>query len=107
MEKNTNIFDIEKAKRLSKKDNKLSIELKVLKINEEVGELTQAALAYVKAPNCSSSKRNRSDKTNREEVLEEGCDVINSTMNLLFNVFTDKEIAEMFNKKLQKWAGKI
>ena len=102
------IFDIATVKRLTKKDSKNPIERKVIKINEELGEFNQAILGYIQASNASGSVSRLEGDEKRALVLEEGCDVLNSTLNVLFSEgFSDDEIRNMFNKKLTKWESKL
>lgn len=102
------LFNIKKVKELTIKDSKNSLERKLMKIGEECGELNQAALAYVGASNASRGSTGFSDRELRLNLLEEACDVLNSTMNVIFNEkFTDAEIRNMFDRKLSKWESKL
>ena len=81
----------------------------VLKIQEEVGELSQAFLAFEKSPTMSKSAET---KNPLDDVLEETCDCINSSINLmnkLIQAYPEKEIyvKNLFNLKLDKWEEKL
>jgi len=77
----------------------------VLKIQEEVGELSQAFLAFEKSPTMSKSAET---KNPLDDVLEETCDCINSSINLI-QAYPEKEIyvKNLFNLKLDKWEEKL
>lgn len=71
-----------------------------LKLGEEAGELAQAILIYTRDP--SSSYRS----VGKEKLLEEAVDSIMVAFSVLHHKginYTDKEIIDMFNKKLDKW----
>lgn len=82
----------------------ISYERNMMKLTEEVGELSQALLAYLGSTTASAS----ASGTTREHVLEECCDVINNAMNILNRLGVSNEEAKaMFDRKLSKWEAKL
>lgn len=78
----------------------ISTELRLLKLIEEVGELSAAYLAEIQAPNRSSSAE--------ANTLEEGTDVLVNILDVLYSLgHTDASINNMINLKTRKWARKI
>jgi len=101
-----NYIDDKWIEQLSKNDLHLPLYQKVIKLQEEVGELAQAYLAHVDSPNKSKSV----DGT-ISDVIEELCDVINVSMDIInWITFEDEELQIltkiMFAKKLKKWEDK-
>jgi len=76
---------------------------KVLKLQEETGELAQAFLAYEGARNVSKSAT-----ATEGAVLEECCDVINTAMSIIEDLgVSSEEVRAMFDRKLDKWEAKL
>jgi len=73
-----NFIDTERVERLSKDEKDISPALKTIKLQEEVGELSQAMLKYLNYPNASQSALGT-----KESVLEELMDVLNVTLDLI------------------------
>lgn len=99
-----NFIDYELLERLSESDESIDVAMKLIKLQEEVGELAQAFLAHSKCNNSSKSAKSKNTKLN---ILEESCDVLNVTIDIINAYkFTDKESKKMFDKKLNKWKSK-
>jgi NTP pyrophosphatase (non-canonical NTP hydrolase) len=89
---------MKRTEELTKRDQKSLIE-KALKTAEEVGELSQAVL--VGAGSHGTQYRNPEEYN----VLEEAVDVALCGLAAAFEAgFTTKEIEEMSQHKLDKWA---
>lgn len=99
-----NFIDYEFLEKLSGYDKDVNLPYKLIKVQEEVGELAQAFLAHSKSKNTSKSALSENTRLN---ILEESCDVINVVIDIInaFN-FSDEETKEMFSKKLKKWENK-
>lgn len=101
-------IDFNKLEELSKKDSGVPLYQKVIKLQEEAGELAQAFLAYDGAGNAS-----KSGERAITGMIEEACDVTNVIMDIINCIETDypdyapEIIREMFTKKLAKWESKI
>lgn len=98
-----NFIDFEKIEKLTEQDKDISNEFRIIKLQEEVGELSAAFLKYKKISNSSASSNG-----SREHLLEELCDVLNVTLDLVNAFeFDDEESKIMFDKKLLKWEKKV
>lgn len=100
-----NFIDWNKITDLSQgnEDIEISLEQKIVKLFEEGGELAQAALHYAGSKNVSASAGGT-----RDDVLEEACDVLNVTLDIIISLgFTHDEAEAMFSKKLSKWQSKV
>lgn len=100
-----NFIDFKRVERLSagNTDIEVSLEQKIIKLFEEGGELSQATLKYIGAKNVSASAGQTKD-----HVLEECCDVLNVTLDIINALgFTTEEARTMFDKKLDKWESKV
>ncbi|GKS15004.1 hypothetical protein YDYSY3_60040 [Paenibacillus chitinolyticus] len=92
---------LKEIKLLSEKESK-TLEQMALKLSEEVGETSQAVLSYIKA---SGSKYKQ---LGIEDVKEECIDVILVALAMFYKLSeNDKELHELFSKKLDKWGSKI
>jgi len=99
-----NYVNYTRIEELSKADAHVELQLKVMKLFEEGGELSQAMLKYLKSPNVSASA-NVSDV--RALVLEESMDCMNVLVDIINTMgFSDEECKLMFEKKLDKWEAK-
>ena len=91
---------------LSVGDNQVPINQKVIKLGEEAGELSQAFLKMDKAKNVSATAGDAV-----EGVLEEACDVLNVTIDII-NALTkdspelEEYVRTTFERKLDKWENK-
>ena len=92
---------IESIFTLSPQDRK-DLTQKTLKLGEEYGELAQAVLSSEGVFGCGYKNMTR------EEVLEEGVDVIMVAFSVLEKAgFTQKQVQNMLEKKLIKWWKKM
>lgn len=100
-----NFIDFERVERLSQgnTDIQVTLEQKVMKLFEEGGELSQAMLKHVGGKNVSASAG-----ATKEHVLEEACDILNVTIDIINAMgFSTEECKAMFDKKLDKWESKV
>jgi len=98
-----NWIDTERIEKLSEMDKKVPLHNKVIKLQEETGELAQAYLKYSKSSNVSASASG-----SKTDVLEEACDVINVAIDIINNLgLTNEEKEKMFSSKLDKWERKM
>jgi len=85
---------------LTERDRDVPLANKMLKLQEEVGEASQALLAVLGSANVS-------DSGDKNKLLEELCDVMNVTMDMINFLNPDeKELKELFWNKLKKWKDK-
>ena len=91
----------------------VSLHHRLIKLGEEFGELSQAYLGY---DNCGNASKTISIITDKEQLvlklLEECCDVINCSCDLLNSVASKEDISHatvkaMFDSKLDKWGTKV
>ena len=100
---NKDYIDFNKLGNLSEIDNGVEMSSKVIKLSEEVGELSQAFLKYIGSKNVSAS----AGENTKENMLEETLDSIIVAMDIVNALgFEDIEVKNMFNKKLSKWDAK-
>jgi NTP pyrophosphatase (non-canonical NTP hydrolase) len=98
-----NYINWEKVELLSQIDAGVSIDDKAHKLGEEYGEFLQALLKYKGANNVSAS----ANGYEKEHLLEELCDTMNVALDIVNSLgFSQKEVEEMFEKKLNKWKTK-
>jgi len=99
-----NFINYEEVERIGVYNKSLPMANRVIKLSEETGELSQACLRFINSKNVSKS----AGMNAREEMLEEACDVVNVAIDIINNLgFTDKEVADMFTKKMKKWEDKF
>lgn len=101
-------INIKRVHELSLKDRDVPLSHKVIKLGEESGELAQAFLSFDGSKNSSHSVNAHMKTLN---VLEEACDCINVTMDIINSVVgDDPELAQavvaLFDAKLDKWESK-
>lgn len=83
---------------LSKQDTK-TLSQKALKTSQEVGDLARVVLAFDNAPGA------RGQFVERERILEEAIDTVLCSLSLAYDLdFTDQEVEEMMERKIDKWA---
>ena len=105
-------IDIKRVHELSLNDRDVPLAHKLIKLGEESGELAQAFLAYDNSKNKSGSVAGCVNEHMRIlNVLEEACDTINVTMDIINAVVGDDQELEMavvvmFDNKLDKWGSK-
>ena len=105
-------IDYEKLERLSEADKNIPLYKKIIKLQEEAGEVAQEFLAWddkIKGIKTNSSK---SASGTVEAVIEEVCDVQNVAIDILNalemqNPELSEYIAKRFQEKLDKWESKI
>lgn len=92
---------------LSKQDKK-TMQEKVMKITEELGELAEAVLSYTGSHGCVYKGKTKLD------IIEEIGDVVTVALSLLSVVYNDdlsedayKGVEECWLRKLWKWENKI
>ena len=101
---------IRRIHKLSKADIALNMPLyqKVMKVQEEAGEVAQAFLEYDNANNVSASAKTEDKEL---ELLSECCDVINCAMDVVNHITHNrkdlqKKMVELSSAKLDKWENK-
>jgi len=92
-------------------DKEVPMENKLLKVLEEAGELAAIWLAYINSDNMSKSSFKQLQK-GKDQIMEEALDVLLVVTDIILNLkqelhMSDDEIATIFNKKIEKWAGKV
>lgn len=92
---------------LSKEDKK-TLQQKVMKLTEELGELAEAVLSNTEAHGCSYKGKTKLD------IIEEIGDVVTVALSLLSLVYDNKlskdaleGVEECWLRKLKKWERKI
>lgn len=76
---------------------------RTLKLNEEVGELAAAVLAYT-----GYKVTDFTDDQIEDNILEEGCDILIVLLSILTSRgFTLQQIKQKANLKLDKWKAKM
>jgi NTP pyrophosphatase (non-canonical NTP hydrolase) len=97
-------FDELRLKSLSNADKDVPLYQKIIKLQEEIGEVAQEFLAFDGAKNASKSAKG-------DKLLEEVIDVLIVAKDII-NAMADKsstpvdEIVELCNTKLDKWYNK-
>ena len=80
----------------------MTVDQQIMKIMEELGELSEARLISVGLKDSDDS-----DEYKIEHVLEEGCDVVLMSISILVACgFTKDQVSGMIHKKLDKWRAK-
>ncbi len=107
-----NFIDYEKLQRLSEADKGVPLYKKIIKLQEEVGEVAQEFLAYDDKQNGIKTNSSKSAEGTIEAVIEEVCDATNVCIDLLNAIeMKHPELAEYiekrFQEKLDKWESKI
>lgn len=99
-------INFEKIEKLTAYDYDIPVSDKMIKLQEEVGEAAQAYLGWKGAKNASASASG-----DIMELVEEICDTINVSINILNHLETQynvpsEDIKKMFQSKLDKWESK-
>lgn len=107
-----NFIDYEKLERLSLADKSVPLYKKIIKLQEECGEVAQEFLAYDDKQNGIKTNSSKSAQGTIEAVIEEVCDATNICIDILNFIeikYPDKSeyIAKRFQEKLDKWESKI
>lgn len=105
-----NYLHLKRVHKLSKGDMKLGIPLyqKMIKIQEELGEASQAFLEYDEGKNVSASA---STDDKELALLEELYDTMNCTMDAINHIThkrkdLQKKMVDLCDSKLDKWERK-
>lgn len=107
-----NFIDFEKLEKLSQADINVPFYKKVIKLQEEAGEVAQEFLAYDDKLNGIRTNSSKSAEGTLESIIEETCDVTNVAIDIL-NYIAIKHPEQMeyikkrFQEKLDKWESKI
>ena len=107
-----NFIDYEKLERLSLADKSVPLYKKIIKLQEECGEVAQEFLAWDDKQNGIKTNSSKSAQGTIEAVIEEVCDATNICIDILnFIEMQNPElsvyIAKRFQEKLDKWESKI
>jgi NTP pyrophosphatase (non-canonical NTP hydrolase) len=108
-------LNLELLKQLSANDMHVPLYKKIIKLQEEAGEVAQEFLAYDDKKNGIRTNSSKSAKGTLESIIEETCDAVNVAIDILNWAEQQKEykdnlgenfIEEMFERKLRKWESK-
>ena len=107
-----NFIDYEKLERLSEADKNVPLYKKIIKLQEEVGEVAQEFLAWDDKQNGVKTNSSKSAQGTIEAVIEEVCDATNICIDILNYIEIKKPelseyIVKRFQEKLDKWESKI
>lgn len=105
-------IDYEKLERLSEADKNVPLYKKIIKLQEETGEVAQEFLALDDRINGVRTNSSKSATGTIEAVIEEVCDTINVAIDILNTLEMQNPelsgyIANRFQEKLDKWESKI
>lgn len=107
----TKNMDFELLSKLSELDKDVKLYAKIMKLQEEAGEVSQEFLKFENHNNASKSATG-----DIKTLIEETCDVINVSVDILISLSRLPEFKELndenfisteFNRKLRKWESKI
>ena len=105
-------IDYNKLQKLSLADKDVPLYKKIIKLQEESGEVAQEFLAWDDKQNGIKTNSSKSAEGTIEAVIEETCDVVNVAIDIL-NALEIKYpelsgyISKRFQEKLDKWESKI
>ena len=107
-----NFIDYDKLEKLSQADKDVPFYKKIIKLQEEAGEVAQEFLAWDDKQNGIKTNSSKSAEGTIEAVIEETCDTINVAIDILnFIELKHPELSEYistrFQQKLDKWESKI
>lgn len=107
-----NFIDYEKLEKLSIADKEVPFYKKIIKLQEEAGEVAQEFLAWDDKQNGIKTNSSKSAEGTIEAIIEEVCDTTNICIDILnFIEMKYPEHAEYivkrFQQKLDKWESKI
>lgn len=104
-------IDYEKLERLSEADKNVPLYKKIIKLQEEAGEVAQEFLALDDRISGVRTNSSKSASGTIEAVIEEVCDTINVAIDILNTLEQDglyrSYIKKRFQEKLDKWESKI
>lgn len=107
-----NFIDYEKLEKLSIADKEVPFYKKIIKLQEEAGEVAQEFLAWDDKQNGIKTNSSKSAEGTIEAIIEEVCDTTNICIDIL-NFIEMKHpelssyIEKRFQEKLDKWESKI
>jgi len=92
--------------------NQVDLVNKILKTQEELGELSQCILKLINSKNVSASKVNSDNKQTQREALEEALDTLLCILDIINHLqqqsnLSDEEVQQILDKKITKWAKKL
>jgi len=95
-----------------KEDSDNPLHYKLLKLSEEVGELSSLWLAYKACSNRSKSSLDQLQSKGGFAIMEEALDVLLVILDIIVNLkkelgISDEEIIKIFNSKTDKWLRKL
>lgn len=107
-----NFIDYKKLQKLSEADKNVPLYKKIIKLQEECGEVAQEFLAWDDKQNGIKTNSSKSAQGTIDAVIEEVCDATNICIDILNFIemkYPDKSeyIAKRFQEKLDKWESKI
>ena len=107
-----NFIDYEKLERLSEADKDVPLYKKIIKLQEECGEVAQEFLAWDDKQNGIKTNSSKSAQGTIEAVIEEVCDATNVCIDILNAIemkYPERAeyITRIFQEKLDKWESKI
>lgn len=107
-----NFIDFEKLQRLSEADKDVPLYKKIIKLQEECGEVAQEFLAWDDKQKGIKTNSSKSAQGTIEAVIEEICDATNICIDILNFIemkYPERAeyIARIFQEKLDKWESKI
>jgi NTP pyrophosphatase (non-canonical NTP hydrolase) len=108
----TDFIDYKKLEKLSEADKDVPLYKKIIKLQEECGEVAQEFLAWDDKQNGIKTNSSKSAAGTIEAVIEEVCDATNVCIDILNAIemkYPSKSeyIAKRFQEKLDKWECKI
>jgi len=108
-----NYIDEDRIHKLSEGDIDIPLYQKIIKLQEETGELAQAFLEFDNSKNVSKSAKFKGKENPGYDVLEEACDCINVAMDIINKITMDSDdgdlshyTRDLFQRKLDKWEAK-
>ena len=107
-----NFIDYEKLERLSLADKSVPLYKKIIKLQEECGEVAQEFLAWDDKITGVKTNSSKSAQGTIEAVIEEVCDATNVCIDILNAIemkYPERAeyITRIFQEKLDKWESKI
>ena len=109
-------LNLEMLEKLSVMDLSVPLYKKIIKLQEEVGELAQEFLAYDDKKIGVKTNASKSATGTLASIIEETCDVVNVAIDILNwlemqpevkETLSENYIEDEFNRKLLKWYSKV
>lgn len=109
-------LNLEMLEKLSVMDLSVPLYKKIIKLQEEVGELAQEFLAYDDKKLGVKTNASKSATGTLASIIEETCDVVNVAIDILNwlemqpevkETLSENYIEDEFNRKLLKWYSKV